>query len=284
MKKVFALVTVLLVAFFMFMFANAQEQPAQTGTAAQEKAPELTEMQLIHQIQAALANPTETARLCEEFLTRFATSQNIAFIRFQATLAYQRLNNFDKLEEHGKATLALIPGNPAILAILANGYVENNKVDEAEASADQALSAVNNMVKPAEMPQEQWDAQMGELKGNLYSTLGYVHLQRASKSDKAGKDRENELKKTVELFEKAIQLNKMDDISYYRAGISYALLNKKDESLASYAKAVAIGQTTAAMAKSDMEKIIKTLQDAKLIGDVTYDGLIAKAKQELGIQ
>jgi len=284
MKKLVSLVMVSLVVCCVFGLANDQEQPAQTGTAAPQAPPELTEMQLIQKIQASIANATETAKLCEEFVARFATSPNIAFVRFQATLAYQRLNNFDKLEEHGKATLALIPGNPAILAILANGYAENNKVDEAEADADQALSAVNNMVKPAEMAQDQWDMQIGELKGNLYSTLGYVHLQRASKAGKTDKAREGELNKTIEFFQKAIQSNKMDDISYYRMGIAYALLNKKDDSLASYAKAVAIGQTSAPMAKTDMEKILKTLQDTKQIGDITYDKLIEKAKQDLGIQ
>ena len=104
---------------------------------------------------------------------------------------------------------------------------------------------LNAMTKPEGVPQEQWDAQIGELKGTLSSTLGYVHLQKAGKLDKKDNARETELNQAVDEFKNAVAANKMDDISWYRVGIAYALLNKVDECLDAYAKAIAINQSVA---------------------------------------
>jgi len=176
-----------------------------------------------------------------------------------------------------------VPNHPVIPIILANGYAENNKPEEAEAMAAKARTMLNAMTKPEGVPQDQWDAQIGELKATLFSTLGYVHLQKASKMDKKDNAREAELGKSIEEFKGAVAANKMDDISWYRMGITYALLNQVDECLDAYAKAIAINLSVAERAKTDMEKILETLKESNQLGDRTLDGLVAKAKQDLGI-
>lgn len=292
MKKYVSLMLVLM-ALTGFILADDkkkdQKQAQPAAQAAPQKSSEQVAMEekqaLIQRIQTNGNNPQELAAAAEEFLQKYPNDQNALFVRFQAVMAYQRLNNFEKMEEQGKIVMQAIPDNPVIPTLLANAYAENNKIAEAEGLATKALAIVDKMVRPDNVPAEQWDPQVNELKCTLYSTLGYVDLQKASHIDKADKDkREESLNRAIGEFTKATALNKMDDISYYRLGICYALENKVDESLAAYAKAAAINRTVGERAKSDIEKILDTLKKNNQLGDKTYEGLVATAKQELGIQ
>lgn len=292
MKKYVSLMLVLLALTGFILADDKKKDQKQTQPAAQaapQKSPEqiATEEKqaLIQKIQANMNNPQELAAAAEEFLQKYPNDQNALFVRFQAVMAYQRLNNFEKMEEQAKIVIQAIPDNPVIPTMMANAYAENNKIAEAEELATKALAVVEKMVRPDNVPAEQWDPQINDLKCTLYSTLGYVDLQKASKIDKADKaKREEILNKAVGEFSKATALNKMDDISYYRMGICYALENKVDESLSSYAKAAAINRAVGERAKTDIDKILETLKKNNQLGDRTYDGLVAKAKQELGIQ
>jgi len=292
MKKYVSLMLVLL-ALTGFILAEDkkkdQKQAQPAAQAAPQKSPDQVAMEekqaLIQRIQANGNNPQELVTAAEEFIQKYPNDQNVLFVRFQATLAYQRLNNFEKMEEQGKIVMQAIPDNPVIPTLLANAYAENNKIAEAEAMAAKALAIVDKMTRPENVPAEQWDPQINELKCTLYSSMGYVDLQKVSKIDKAEKEKRTEiLNKAIGEFTKAVTLNKMDDISYYRLGICYALENKVDESLASYAKAAAINRSVGERAKTDIDKILETLKKSNQLGDKTYEGLVAKAKQELGIQ
>lgn len=263
--------------------AQPQAQPAKSPEQIAAEQKQAQEIDLINKIQQAQTNPEEQAKLEEEYVLKFADSNNLAFVEYMATLTYQRLNNFDKIEQHGQAAMKLIPNNPVIPSILAYAYAENNKVDQAEELGTKALDMFNALQKPANASQEEWDSQINAIKSTIYSTLGYVHLQRASKLDKKDKAREDELAKTVDMFGKAIQLDKMDDISHYRLGIAYALQNNVDESIASYAKAVVINRGVADRAKSDLEKIMESLKASNKFGDRTLDGILDKAKKDLGL-
>jgi tetratricopeptide (TPR) repeat protein len=295
MKKYVSLMLVVLLVLTGFILAQDkkkdQQPQAQAAPQAQEKAPATPEqkaqeeMTLVKRIQDNVNNPQEQAAAAEEFIQKFPNSQNIMFVRFQAFMAYQRLNNFEKMEENGKIVMQAIPDNPVIPTLLAYAYAENKKVAEAEDLAAKAMAILDKMVKPENVPAEQWDPQINSLKCTLYSSMGYVDLQKVSKIDKADKaKREEVLNKAIGEFNKATALDKLDDISYYRLGICYALENKVDESLSSYAKAAAINRTVGERAKTDIDKILETLKKNNQLGDMTYEGLIAKAKQELGIQ
>ena len=292
MKKYVSLMLVLLAlaGFILAEDKKKEQKPAQPAAqAAPQKSPEQVAIEekqaLIGRIQANANNPQELAAAAEEFIQKYPNDQNVLFVRFQATMAYQRLNNFEKMEEHAKVVMQAIPDNPVIPTMMANAYAENNKIAEAEEMAGKALAIVEKMVRPDNVPAEQWDPQLNDLKCTLYSTMGYIDLQKASKVDKADKaKREEILNKAIGEFAKATTLNKMDDISYYRLGICYALENKVDESLSSYAKAAAINRAVGDRAKSDIEKILETLKKNNQLGDKTYEGLVAAAKQELGIQ
>jgi tetratricopeptide (TPR) repeat protein len=292
MKKYVSLMLVVLALTGFILSEDKKKDQKQAQPAAQaapQKSPEqiaIEEKQaLIGRIQANGNNPQELVAAAEEFLQKYPDDQNALFVRFQATMAYQRLNNFEKMEEQAKLVIQAIPDNPVIPTMLANAYAENNKIAEADYMATKALAIVDKMVRPDNVPAEQWDPQINDLKCTLYSTMGYVDLQKASKIDKADKaKREEVLNKAIGEFVKATTLNKLDDISYYRLGICYALENKVDESLASYAKAAAINRAVGERAKTDIEKILETLKKNNQLGDKTYEGLIAAAKQELGIQ
>lgn len=282
MKKLTVLMLVLSCAFFAAAGAQQETQPAAQKTQEQIAQEQLqAEMQLLGQIDQAQTNASELGRLCEEFVQKFPNSQNLGRVEFLAILAFQQLNNFEKLEQHAQAAIKLLPGNPVPPAILCNAYAEKGKVDEAETTANQAIGYIDAMAKPEAVPQEQWDQQLNPIRCSVYSTLGYVNLIRGSKLDRADGNREKTLQAALGFFEKALASDRLDDISYYRSGLTYGLMNKLDESLACYAKAVAINRGTAKLATGDMQKILDGLKKENKLGDKTIDGLVAKAKADL---
>jgi len=283
------IVCVLVFAFCAPGFSQESKPAAQQTEMTPEQKAAQERMQLensmLMQMQQNQTNPEAFAKLAEEFVQKFPDSQNMAFVRFSATMAYQVLNNFDKMVEHGLAALELVPNNPVIPATLANAYAENKKIVEAEKMANDALAKIAALQKPAQVGQAQWDAQINQLKCAVHATLGYVHLQKAKNIDKKEKQqRDAEIEKSINEFDIALAANPKDDISLYRRGLAYFLQNKVEESLQSYAKAVVLGGSVSQMAKSDMELVFKNLEETKQLKGRTMEQYLEKAKADLGIQ
>lgn len=291
MKKMWTLFLAGVLVFGSFAVAadkkkdKDKNQPAQTQPAPPVKSPEQiaaeAEEAIVQQIQA-MTDPAEQVKLLEDYCQKYAASPNYPWARFTATMAYQRLNNFEKMEEHGKVAMQVIPNNPVLLAVMADGYAENHRLAEAEACATKAMEAVGSITKPPDAGAD-FDQQITMLKGTIQSTFGNIFLQQGTKLDKKDPKREELLNKALENFKLAVAASKTDDISYYRMGVTYAMMAKWDDSLSNYAKAVAVNRSVAAQSKADIEKIIDALTKANQIGDRTYDQLIAQAKKDLGV-
>lgn len=265
----------LLAVTLMILATAAVAQPPEP------EEPQITEMDLIQQIQANLSNPRQVAQLAEQFIAEFPDSENIAFIRFQATLAYQGLNNFEKMLEHGKATLALLPDHPVILVTLAYGYAENQQPDEADKLAKKGLQSLDALAEQGQVPMEQ----INQMRCTLHAALGYVHLQRALKIDreKDKKKRANELKQAVTEFQAALKDNDHDEISYYRLGQTYALMEEVESCLKAYACTVALNGALAERARADMMELLNKLEEANQLDGRTLEKYVAQAKQGLGL-
>ncbi len=302
MKRFYAISLVLLMVLAIPALTFAQDKQQTTDQSKEQQdaqAKMQAEMQLINQIQANQRDPEMVSKLAEEFIQKYPDSQNLAYVEYVATLAYQSLNNFPKMEEHALKAMQLLPNNPVIPATLAYGYAENKEIDKAEQMATKAMGEVEALQKPANTTQEMWDAQLNQIRDTIHATLGYVHLQRALELEKNKKtdDAKAELDKSTAEFQKAITANPKDDISYYRMGQAFAMalqIDKNldadaqsklvDQSLDAYAKAVVLNGPASPRAKTDMEEIFKSLEKAKQLNDRSMEKCLAKAKQELGIQ
>jgi tetratricopeptide (TPR) repeat protein len=260
---------------------NQQEQQL---TAEQQALQE--ERALFQEMQAKMQSGDQQGyvTLAEQFIEKYPNSQNLVYVRYFTLLAYQSLNNPKKMLEHGLEAEKMIPNNPVITAALAYAYAAEKQDVEAETYANRAITEINALVKPEQMPQEQFDGQINQLKCAIHSTLGDVHLMRAVQSDEDEKKHDEELVKSVSEFETALKSNPRDDISYYRMGVALGLQEKIDESLTSLAKAVVLNGSVSDQAKNEMELIIKNLTEANALEDRSIEKFLEKATADLGIQ
>lgn len=217
-------------------------------------------------------------RTAEEFLSKYPESGLAPFVHQQSALFYQQLNDFSGLSEHGEKALEKLPENPLIMTILASAYAEKQDHDKCLEKAEKAIQLLNNMVKPAALTDEQWTQNKANLLSTNFASLGMVHLSRAQAGAGGDEQKKTDLQKAVDNFQQALANNKMDDISYYRMGISFTLLNKGDEAIQALAKAVAVNGVVFEQARDLLEKIYKKTHQDSLTG---LDEIISKAKQEL---
>ena len=284
---------------FMVHAAPAVQKPAQQQPQKAQPPPrELGKPQTKEEYDAYVAitqvvDPAQRAQLTEKYIQDFPNSGLTPYVHQIAATTYQQMNNFEKLAEHGEATLQELPDSPVILTLLANGYAERGKPDIALERSDKALASINALQVPAQMDPEQFKKEKDNLLATVYSSMGVAYLAKATderakkaaepKTDPpAGESGEKpkdapdpNLEAAIVNLNKAIDLNPKDDYSYFRLGIVFTLKNDAENAIDAYAKAVAVGGAVTDNAKENLEKVYKLTHENSL------DGLaerISKAK------
>ena len=275
---------------------GAQEKPAQK---VQKPPREVGKPQTKAEYDAYVAitqapDPQQRTQLCEKYLQDFPDSGLTPMVHQIAATTYQQLNNFDKLAEHGEATLVELPDNPVVLTMLVSGYAERAKPDLALERAEKAVTVINNFQAPAGMDPAQLASAKKDLLATVYGSMGAAYLTKGSEEHSkrppadpnapAGEKKEEadpNLESAITYLNKALELSPKDDYSYYRLGIVYTLKNDADKAIDAYAKAVAISGAVAPMAKENLEKVYKITHKDSLDG---LNEQIQKAKDALGSQ
>ena len=224
----------------------------------------------------ASVDANQKKQLIDGFLAKYPESGLKALAHQEGALLGQQMNDFEMLADHGEKSLSIIPDNLALLSQLSNAYAERNMPDRAEELANRAIDLANTGEKPPQVTPEQWEnGKLIALAAN-YSVLGSVQLRRAqSHSDAA--QRKAEAEKAIAPFKKALEIQPLDDISLWRIGFSYALLNDYDNAELNLAKAVAINGVASSFARENLEQVYKG-EKGSLDG---LDKIIEKAKAEL---
>ncbi|MBI3939194.1 MAG: hypothetical protein HY315_00030 [Acidobacteria bacterium] len=277
---------------------NSQQQKA-AQKPAQKPPRELGKPQTKEEYDAYVAitqanDPQQRAQLCEKYLQDFPDSGLTPYLHQIAATTYQQLNNFEKLSEHGEATLKELPDNPVILTILTNAYAERGKPDLALERADKALPAISALQPPAGMDVALFNKEKNNLLATVYSSRGVAFLGKATdaraqkeaepkpEGESGGEEKKEDPDPNLEAatgeFNKALELNPKDDYSYFRLGIIFTLKNDAENAIDAYAKAVAVGGSVAGMAKENLEKVYKLTHKDSLDG---LDQRIDKAKESL---
>src|SRR5688572_18764755 len=290
-------ITIFLISFLLFaglvLGSQAQQPPASGKPAGQQPAPAApaapvkpqvgqagspAEMEAYKKLQAE-QDAAAKKLMIDEFLKTYPESGLTAYVHQEASYLGQQTNNFEMMTDHGEKSLAIIPENFTLLTLLANAYVERNSVDKAEERAEKAIDLVQNATKPAAATEEQWTQGKNMLLSTNFSTLGYVHLRRAQGIPDP-KERKAETERAIAPFKKAIEYNKIDDISLWRLGVAHVFLNDYANAESNLAKAVAVNGVAAGNARSILEDIYKKQHKNSLDG---LDKVVAKAKSELGL-
>ncbi|HEY3128816.1 MAG TPA: hypothetical protein VGL91_05120 [Acidobacteriota bacterium] len=326
MKNLFtaAVILALILTPTLALQAVQQQQQPQQGQQPAQPAPKpprvLGQPQTREEYDkyVAITQATDNqqrAKLSEDFLKDFPDSGLTPYVHQIAATTYQQLNNYDKLVEHGEATLKELPDNAVILTFLASGYAQRGKPDLAVERADKAVTAINALQAPPNVNPADFAKGKNDLLSMAYGSKGiaYVAKSQDARMKKAAepkkeepanpanpanpgatangkKDDDPNLELALTNLKKAIELNPKDDLAYFEMGISYTLKNDADNAVDSYAKAVAIGGFVSNLAKDKLKAVLEAVLKPTQAGATEpldqrvtkrMDEAVAKAKASL---
>jgi tetratricopeptide (TPR) repeat protein len=268
-------------------------------------------------------NWPKVMEVAERFTTAIpnADATKKVFMYSNAMAAAQQANNFEKIIEYGDKVLGVAPNDLNAQITLStmiperlpqNDAGKNAALTKAFDLAGKALTQVQQIFsqpKPANFTDAQWSAQKADIEGQLHSTLGFVHLNRAE-YEKAGEEYDTALKSTpkdaVSRFrlglayqyrasdaskqlvaavetENAAKLARadqavLDELIAKREAIENDVRAKRDRSIDELATAVAIGGVVTQPARDQLERLYKSKNSDSLEG---LDQLIAEKKAQL---
>lgn len=210
----------------------------------------------------------------EQFVKDFANSELLVpFVYPQMVVGYQQLNNYEKTVEYGEKILAADSMNPFALFMLSLVIPERvkdddldrqQKLDRTTEYAKKLVEATTSMQKPAQLTDDQWKIQKGQLEGGAHSALGFVALHKKNYDEAVV-----EYKKSVEVYSK-------DPITFYRLGLAYSFAKKNDDAIKALATSVAMNGP--AQARSYLEQLYKAKNSGSLDG---LDKIVSEAKAAL---
>lgn len=250
----------------------------------------------------ALLDSEERAKKAEEFLQKFPDSGLTPYVHQIAATTYQQLNNYDKLVEHGEATLKELPDNAVILTFLASAYAQRGKSDLALERADKAVTAINALQAPPNVNPADFAKGKNDLLAMAYGSKGIAYLSKAQEarmkkaaepkkeepanpanpgaSANGKKDDDANMDLAITNLKKAIELNPKDDLAYFEMGIAYTLKNDADNAVDSYAKAVAIGGFVSNLAKDKLKAVLEAVLKPPQAGPQTLTTCLSHSPRE----
>lgn len=233
-----------------------------------------------------LKDPKKQAEMLEAFLKSKPDSKRAAKAHSLAVHAYHRLDNADKIIEHGEQFLRLQPSNPnnlRLLVLLARVCGERLPSNtHYKAKAELYLQTFRKLYSNIEEIEKLYGAQPSKeetrLLARYYSTLGRISLLSAHAANDSVV-RNAEAGKAIIAYDAALALNREDALSWYRLGQAYLQQDRPDESIIPMAKAVALRQSPISEAvRRDLERSLKNTQRGSAEG---LGALLKHAEQEL---
>ncbi len=184
---------------------------------------------------SALQNADQVSErqvLATEFVQRFPSSSLIAFAHSLAAKAHIDSGQLDKGIDHGKRSLQILPENITLLVAVANAQMVKGLVDEAEASAKDALEYLARFGRPARYRANQWARIKRDLEASAHFVLGRVAVTRALR--KRGAARTAGLGKARESLREAVRLNRRDAIALFLMGVVETELGNRGDALSAF--------------------------------------------------
>ena len=221
--------------------------------------------------------PQEAARNAEGFLKEYPNSGLSPYVHKVAVIAYQQLNDREKVISHGEAMLKDLPDNVAVLAILAQAYVESDDPAKAISRAETALKAFSGMPRPASITDTEWQARRDTIESNIRLSLGTAELTMALEDDRPNQKNEA-LGRAVENLQKSLASNPQLDAASYRLGLAYLAKNDQDAAAKYFAWTVALGESLSKTGEAKLEQVCQAQGKAL---HPTIDDLVARAHRDL---
>jgi len=196
----------------------------------------------------------------------YADSPNATTAYFVAK-AYQALNDQANFRKWGQRAAQHDPNNLPILVELSSSYWGGHDLTRAVEYAKKALAAADKLQKPEGQTEEQWTAQLNQVRGYCHRALGeqaYV-----SKDMRTARNE----------FEAAVQNDVTNDFAHYRLGFIYWGAGRMDQANLSFAKAFVLNGPSAKDARDQLNQLYRSTHGSTS-GIPT---LIQKAREEVGM-
>ncbi len=196
----------------------------------------------------------------------YADSPNAATAYFVAK-AYQALNDHANFRKWGQRAAQHDPNNLSILVELSSSYWGGNDLGKAVEYAKKALATADKLQKPEGQTDQQWTAQLNQVRGYCHRALGeqaYV-----SKNMRTARTE----------FEAATQHDITNDFAHYRLGFIYWGAGRMDQANLSFAKAFVLNGPSAKDARDQLNQLYRSTH-----GNTSgIPMLIQRARQEVGM-
>lgn len=121
-------------------------------------------------------DPSQRTGLIEAFVQKYSESNYLGRVHHMATLDYRRLNQPEKMFEHGQKTLQHSPDNIPILTLMALAYSDREDPDRSIQLATRSLGLLQKIVRPANTDQQQWEAEYRRYMAQSLAGLGHAYL------------------------------------------------------------------------------------------------------------
>jgi len=184
-------------------------------------------------------NPDASVQLVEDFLLQYPESEFRESAYQTAMQAYQAKNDLAHLLTYGELTLARNPANLTALLLLSTALAEmtdrndserQEKLEEGDQYARQALELIARLHKPPGFPDELWDELRHESESAAHASRGLIALIR-----------EDLPKAELELSEAVALAMNPDRVLLYRLGLCYSFQKKYAQALEVLDRATALG-------------------------------------------
>jgi len=179
--------------------------------------------------------------------------------------AYQSLNDQANFQKWARRTAQHDPKNLQILVELSNSYWGANNMKGAAEYAGKALQAADSSTRPDSQTEDQWTAQLKQVRGFCYRALGEAAYVNQNTSDA----RKN--------FEASVEQDPSNDFSHYRLGLVYWGAGHTDQAILSLAKASVLSGGSSKEARTQLNQLYRSTRGS-------LDGLpsvIQKARADL---
>ncbi len=191
----------------------------------------------------------------ENFLKKYTESRHRARVLSELTVFYIQEGQTDKAMTAGATAVQLNPKDVWTMGILsqslarmanANTPDAAQKLDQAEKYGQEAVTTVPTLVKPAEMPEQDFTARNNGALAMAYSGLGLVSLQRGKYAE------------AIPNLERAVQLDqKKDPTNFYLLGVANQNSSHFAEAAAAFSKCAESAGNLQATCKSAADEAKK---------------------------
>jgi tetratricopeptide (TPR) repeat protein len=255
---------------------GAQQEPSKRGQAGQQSGksgtgPTAAENQAYQAIQNEL-DPDRKLQMIDDFEKKYPKSAGLPFVFLLAASTYQQKGDINRVIEYGEKSLKLNGDNTGALLLMAATLPEpqalqgqsalnkEKKLSEAEDYANRAIKLIDQLPRQANETDEIYQKRKGMAASWAHSSLGMVHLERATMG-LTGMD-VDELAKAEKEYQAAVSsTDSPNPGDYFRLGEAFKGHGKTDEAVEAFSKASEFDQGGRIKALAD--KAIEELKKKK---------------------